>query len=392
MWRRLESAAFILVLAGLLFAPLVQMVWPFVKVQRIEERRELHEVNGFWPRLVRLDAGLATDINSWFNDHYGFRDLLIRIKNEFDYQVFGTSDKVLIGEDGWLFQGNLYEAARQNDARTAAPLVQAVRDFNSCLMRRGIKLVVLYTSSKNTIYAELLPSFKAHAPGNGLAQRVAAALEHDPDLIFVNAEPILLAHKQEAVFFKTDPHMTARGAQVVYTELVARIAAAWGIDPPPTPRLEPIVGHVIGGSEERFLGKLFPLVEAVDDVRQTGRLFKDGADGRWIVNAVTDFGEAPSAAFDFAFVNRRENVPLLPTTVLLGTSLTDRFFSLGFNEAFQAIYRTKNNSIERVLPVMNNLPAGAKFVIFEYPEHLTVNLELLPAARKCNAALTADAQ
>jgi hypothetical protein len=42
---------------------------------------------------------------------------------------------------------------------------------------------------------------------------------------------------------------------------------------------------------------------------------------------------------------------------------------------------------------MNNLPAGTKFMILEYPEQFTVNLEFLPLATKtCNAALTADAQ
>jgi hypothetical protein len=393
MWRRLETAAFILVLAGLLFAPLVQMARPFVKVRSLEERRDLHEVDRFWPRLLRLDPDLATDIGNWFNDHYGFRDLLIRIKNEFDYQVFGTSDKVLIGNDGWLFEDKFDEAWRKINARPAAPLVQAVRDFNSCLVRRGIRLVVVYNASKSTIYSDHLPSYAPRAPADGLAQRVAAALEHEPGLLFVNGERVLRPHRREIVFYRTDPHMTGKGAQLVYGELIARMASAWGIAPPPTPRLEPIAGHLTEGSEQRFLAKFFPLVEAADDFGETGKLFKDDANGRWIVNTVREFGEAPSAAFDFIFINRRKNVPLLPTTVLLGASTTDRFFSLGFNEAFQAIYRTKNNTFERILPVMNNLPAGTKFMILEYPEQFTVNLEFLPLATKtCNAALTADAQ
>ncbi|HXW27378.1 MAG TPA: hypothetical protein VEK73_21705, partial [Xanthobacteraceae bacterium] len=361
MWRRLVNTLFILTLAALVCAPVAQMVRRVVKVQSLEERRELHRVDGLWPRLMRLDASLAADINNWFNDHYGFRDLLIRAKNELDYQVFRTSDKVLIGDDGWLFESDYYESLRRNDARAAAPLVQGVKDFNDCLMKRGIRLVVLYNVSKSTMYPEHLPSFKARAPREGLAQKVAAALEQDHDLIFVNGERILRPHKGETVFYRTDLHMNMRGAQLVYGELVARMAAALGMDPPPTPHLERVVYPLSGGGE-RFLGKFRPLGEIVDEPRETGKAFKDDADGRWIVNISRphEFGESASV-FDFVFINLRKNVPLLPTTVLLGSSSTDRFFGLGLNEAFQAIYRTKNGIVQRVPPVIENLPAGTKF-------------------------------
>src|SRR5271166_3687623 len=104
MWRWHANAAFIVTLAALLLAPLAQMIRPFVKAQRIDERRQLREVDRFLPRLMRLDVTLADDVSNWFNDHYGFRDILIRAKNELDYQLFRVSDKVLVGDDGWLFE------------------------------------------------------------------------------------------------------------------------------------------------------------------------------------------------------------------------------------------------------------------------------------------------
>jgi len=394
MWRRLEPAAFVLVLGALLMAPLVQMAWPFVKVQQLEERRELHKVDRFWSRLVKLDASLAADVNDWFNDHYGFRDLLIRTKNEVDYQVFRTSDKVLVGDDGWLFEDEDYETLRANDGRAAEPIVQAVKDFNSCLMERGIRLVIVYQVAKSTIYPERLPSFKARVPREGLAQKVAAALEQDHDLIFIDGERILRPHKRETIFYRTDLHMNNTASLLVYGEMVARMAAASGLDPPSTPHGEPSVSHVIGGSGERFLAKLRPLAEAIYEPRDTGRAFKDDADGRWIINAADGHeSEGGPFVFDYIFINLRRNLPLLPETVLLGTSSTGRFFSLGFNESFGAVYRTKNNDVKRVLPVMENLPAGTKFIIFEYTEQGVTNLDILPAATKiCRAALTAEAR
>ncbi|MGH2198802.1 hypothetical protein ACQ1Z2_14755, partial [Enterococcus faecalis] len=41
--------------------------------------------------------------NEWFNDHFGLRALLIKLKTQIDFSVFGTSDKVVVGRNGWLF-------------------------------------------------------------------------------------------------------------------------------------------------------------------------------------------------------------------------------------------------------------------------------------------------
>jgi hypothetical protein len=84
---------FISVFALLLAAPLLQMATRFIPEPYIEELRRPNSVPEPLARLVAMDAHLADDINGWFNDRFVFRSVLIRLKNEVDYQLFRTSEK-----------------------------------------------------------------------------------------------------------------------------------------------------------------------------------------------------------------------------------------------------------------------------------------------------------
>ena len=54
--------------------------------------------------------------------------------------------------------------------------------------------------------------------------------------------------------------------------------------------------------------------------------------------------------------------------MLFGTSFVDLMFGLKYNDAFQAIYRTRNNFPERIGAVLRRLPAEVKIFVLEYPE------------------------
>src|SRR5882757_4095033 len=103
MTERHSRRMFLTVAAALIVLPLVQMMFGVFQVGLLNEKRTRYEIQNLWPRLQRGDVTLAADINKWFDDHYGFRDLLIRLKNQFDYSVFGTSQRISVGKSGWLF-------------------------------------------------------------------------------------------------------------------------------------------------------------------------------------------------------------------------------------------------------------------------------------------------
>lgn len=378
---------FLAVIGIILLAPVIQMLTGLVPVPKLEERRTLHTVAAPIQRALHLDPDLSDDVTKWFNDHYGFRDLLIRAKHEVDYQVFHVSDKVYIGDSGWLFDSAILNTIHENLRDTqnnADQIVHSVRDIKTCLASRGIQLIIVYNPSKTTIYPEHLPRWAPRPAQNGLAQQLAGRFASEPGLIFINGEDIVRSHKNETLFYKTDLHLNPKGGSYVYLELVRRLAELNGM---PQPALRPISyvnNYWRSGSEERFLSKFLPVGEMLDSPLNTAARFKDDAGGRWTQNIgkgpVEGYPDLP--IYDFAYQNLR-TTPLLPPLVIAGSSFTDTFFDLGFHEIFQNVYRSKNNIATRMIHVLHNLPPGTRYVMIEYPEFFTKELLILPQANPC---------
>jgi hypothetical protein len=68
----------------------------------IEEKRNLTEKPSFNFKEV---SDYPARFQSYFNDHFGFRNLLIRWHNLLKLQIFNSSGspKVIVGKEGWLF-------------------------------------------------------------------------------------------------------------------------------------------------------------------------------------------------------------------------------------------------------------------------------------------------
>ncbi len=383
--RRSANIIFIATMGIICLAPLIQMTTDFIRVPPLDERRELHGLSNVFPRLRTLDTSLSRDTNAWFDDHYGFRDLLIRAKNEVYYQAFGVADKVLVGHNGYLFDAGAYNgilALGLNRDRYFNVIMHSVDQFEMCLARRGVHLVVVYNPNKSTVYPEDLPSYVAKPPRDGLAQDVARAIKMRPNVIFVDSEEILAKHKDETVFYKTDFHMDPKGALYVYTDMVAQVAAASRQAVPVTRDIKFAKTYWDYGGEERFLSKFLAIGEMLDAPTNFAIVLKDDPNGHWVKDigdgAVPGYPDLP--AFDWKFENLRQDTTLLPAIVVFGTSYTDEFFDLGFHEGFMAVYRTKSNVASRIGPVMKNLPPETKFLVVEYPESFILLLSELSKA------------
>src|ERR1700733_12839227 len=188
---------FILIFALLFVAPLLQMVAGFVHEPKVEERREARPVPELQHRLLALDPTLSNDVNGWFDDRYGFRSFLIRLHNEIDYQAFSTSDKVLIGGDGWLFDKDFVNLVVR-DAKNAEldpQIMEALRRLRDCVAQRGVKLVFVLNPTKSSISRQFLPTALPLDPPPRLSRRLAAALEQESGITFIDGEEILSRHR-----------------------------------------------------------------------------------------------------------------------------------------------------------------------------------------------------
>src|SRR5579863_10405465 len=90
------SMGFLIIFAALIITPPTQTVHPFAHITPVDEHRELAPLPPA-SLLLRDASGFSNALNRWFDDRMGLRDLLIRLKTQIDYSLFGIASKVYLG-------------------------------------------------------------------------------------------------------------------------------------------------------------------------------------------------------------------------------------------------------------------------------------------------------
>ena len=175
---RIQRFAFLVVMVGMVIAFWVQRIVPFVHTRPLEEYRNPASRPDVVEIITRGNGRIAPAVNAWFDDLVSFRSFLTRLANQIDYSIFRYSNKVLIGQNGWLFDRGFFrdEIALSrigDDLKIEKEQLIAISKF---LDRKGIRLVVISTPAKETIYRDLLP------PGSPLGPIVSEFEKFRTDL------------------------------------------------------------------------------------------------------------------------------------------------------------------------------------------------------------------
>lgn len=179
-------------------------------------------VDGSWSSIRDFAPGL----DRWFQDHFGFRALLVRWYGTSRYFWLGISPSPLVirGRDDWLFyeeDGALSDFA--NDPLMTAAEVESWREMvirarNWC-RARGIAYVLAIVPDKHVIYPEQFdPHVRRLGPVSRTDQLLAALADAG---VAVDVRPAMLAAKtHERLYHVTDTHWNERGAYVAYRALI----------------------------------------------------------------------------------------------------------------------------------------------------------------------------
>lgn len=368
---------FLALFAVLLLVPLASALYKpaFDLVPPVDEHRAPAKFPS--PALLRNANGdFAVQLNRWFDDRVGLRNLFIRTKNQIDYSVFHTSSKVYVGPDGWLFEHATTDARLVLERASAAELQKLEARFlklAQLLQQRGIQLIVVGYPDKSMLYPELLPSNAPRIPRGGNYDKLRAFLAERPELNFIDAENILNREKsqtEEPLIYKTDIHVTLDGSIPIVRAIVARIAALEGRpDIRWDEKFQVRHDYWPGGSEGRFLSVLWPVSERIASLTPQYEVGRDDSDGHWLVpdqRAISQVGFASVQPFDFEYRLRPELcAQRLPGAALFGNSFSDRYWPLGLQHYFCFIRRSRTPS-ERLTPFLANIPEGTKYFIFQY--------------------------
>ncbi|MET3889527.1 hypothetical protein ABIE41_000603 [Bosea sp. OAE506] len=348
---------FVLIFATLVLAPLGQMATRLIPEQPLIENRVL----AAWPKGLEASHQLVRGASDWFNDNFGLRALLIRIKTQIDYSLFKTSDRVHIGSRGWLFYRSVLDVERPNVEAYLAINSEAVRAgivaLSDAFKRNGIQTIFVLNEMADRFYPEMVPGSALPAKENPRIRQLERSLASAQSIAVVDATAILReTAKSRQVFHKTDFHWNDTGAFEVARRVVALASAAE--DKPAT-----IWSHPLSIATQRFSGGIATFMPLLRSPKEDMLVVKPD----WPMPP--DFRQdPPTGIFEFSIHFPTTGPRLLKPLTILGDSFTDGFTRSGIYLYFSDTYRIRWNQVPKLSVFARELPLETRHVLIQMIE------------------------
>lgn len=170
--------------------------------------------------------------DAFFNDRLALREPMLNLHARIKVEALGvsSSDKVILGRDGWLF----YDERSEDQGNALSWGDQRFRWYHELahrqrwLEQRGILYVMALTPEKHTIYAEFLPASHS-VPKPRMANELATmwrCFHRSPISMLELGEAHRKQKSQQRLYFQTDSHWNDDGAYLGYRELMEHLATS----------------------------------------------------------------------------------------------------------------------------------------------------------------------
>jgi hypothetical protein len=232
--RKLADAGLIAAFFLLLWLPTADTFLHLDPTPAANENRAPARFPEFRPGLGGAREFL-TGLESYYSDHFGFRNRLVRWEQHWKWQIFRDARvaQAISGRDGWLyFSGGLMiddvmgnRPFSEGELEAWRQLLVARRDW---LAKQGIRYLFVIAPDKHSIYPEHLPEWLARSarPHRRLEQFVDW-MKTRSDVPVLDLRGALLAEKARArVYLRTDTHWNDRGAFAAYRSIIASLNAS----------------------------------------------------------------------------------------------------------------------------------------------------------------------
>lgn len=170
------------------------------------EKRLLAQAPGLTWRTLRTGK-YGEALEEYLADQFPGRDGWVTVKTVTD-RIAGKRESggVWFADDGYLI-----EVHRSFDEAQTAKNLAALKGLQDALAERDIPLWVMPVPTAGEILSDKLPAFAPNAD-----QKAVLQAARDAGLEVVDATGILEAHKDEAIYYRTDHHWTTLGAYYGY--------------------------------------------------------------------------------------------------------------------------------------------------------------------------------
>jgi alginate O-acetyltransferase complex protein AlgJ len=217
-----------IVFISMICLPLIGSVLGLDVTKDLGEKRTLTA----FPSLGQDTISVFTEkFESFYSDHFGFRNGLIQGHNWIRYRLFKGSSlgQVLFGKNDWLF---LTKAGIIPDFLGQNPLTKQDLDLwknvleqrQQYFQNRGIHFLFVIAPNKATIYPEMLPDHISKNRGRSRMDQLMEHLKKHSNINFLDVRENLVQAKHTGLLYHPkDSHWTDRGAFIVYKEFCARL-------------------------------------------------------------------------------------------------------------------------------------------------------------------------
>jgi hypothetical protein len=293
----------------------------------------------------------------WFQDYYGFRDLLITLKTQIDYSVFGVSDRLYIGKDGWLFYHSVIDHEKiANAALTDDDLDRAMDSFmqlRDILAARKIHLIIITNQLKDKFYPEFLPDVLRSHPARDRFDDFRDRLHALSGITYIDPTQSLMKLKdQQPIFHKTDFHWNDPAAAEIAHLVVDSIAAREHKPQAFWRYPKTYIEHEFSGGQAREL----PLFVHPSEIGLFADQSLAPSPGRLMPT---------SPPFAYAAHGLGDAKNLLPAVVWYGDSFSNSFERVGLIDYFNTYYRVNVTNDTRLRDVLESMPSDTHYFVFQ---------------------------
>lgn len=193
------------------------------------EKRRLAEFPAI--SLATLHA-FPKKFEAYYEDHFGFRDAIVRVHNYALCKVFGISphDMVVAGTDDWYFfnaEGAIsdYLGRVEYNKKQLERIKYTLHNRSEWLQSLNIRYLYLPIPNKEAVYDEYMPLILRKNKGYDSYSQVVDYLNKNSNFSdFVDTKKVLLDSKKEGLLYlRTDSHWNYDGAYFVYRSIISRM-------------------------------------------------------------------------------------------------------------------------------------------------------------------------
>lgn len=221
MMKKTCKIIYVVLIVIVMLVPFAGMT--FFKTDTTTENKRMAEMPAI-KEDGKFNKDYLSDLGTYFNDHFAFRNYLVDADSRIQSGVFGESnvDTVLVGTDGWLYYSatvdNYLGQNRMSD-RTMNNCVHNMKLFQDYVESQGAKFVLAVPPNKNSLYGDNMPYYYSYKVSDGSDIAVMTEKFVEAGINYVDLYD-LLKNQDDTMYLKRDSHWNNMGALLAYNDIL----------------------------------------------------------------------------------------------------------------------------------------------------------------------------